>query len=200
MSEEQVRVLLTGGIGAGKSSVGELLRARGALVIDADAIGHQVLEPGGAAHAQVAETWPSAVVDGVIDRTRLADIVFGDHAELARLEGFTHVAIRRQIAAMIEASTEKVVVVEVPLLADFMGAGWFRVVVDADPDVRMSRLRQRGMHRSDVTRRMSAQPARAAWLASTNAVLENSGDPEALAAQVDALWGKLTLGTDVYDD
>ena len=68
--------MLTGGIGAGKSSVGELLRARGALVIDADKVGHQVLEPGGEAFDRVAETWPSVVVNGVIDRRRLADIVF----------------------------------------------------------------------------------------------------------------------------
>ncbi len=59
MSDRQVRVLLTGGIGAGKSSVGELLRARGALVIDADEVGHKVLEPGGAAFDRVAETWPA---------------------------------------------------------------------------------------------------------------------------------------------
>ena len=101
MSDRQVRVLLTGGIGAGKSSVGELLRARGALVIDADEIGHQVLEPGGEAFDRVAETWPSVVVDGVIDRRKLADIVFGDPVELRRLEEFTHGAIREKISRTI---------------------------------------------------------------------------------------------------
>lgn len=188
MSEEQVRVLLTGGIGAGKSVVGELLRARGALVIDADEIGHRVLEPGGAAYDQVAETWPSVVIDGVIDRTRLADIVFRDHAELERLESLTHVAIRRQIASLIEGSTEKVVVVEVPLLTDFMGAGWLRVVVDADPAIRTGRLIDRGMDQDDASRRMSAQPARDRWLDTADHVIDNSGDWDHLVAEVDALF------------
>ncbi len=167
--------MLTGGIGAGKSTVGQLLRVRGALVIDADEIGHQVLEPGGAAYDRVAETWPSVVVDGVIDRTRLADIVFRDRADLERLESLTHVAIRQQIARMIETSTEKVVVVEVPLVTDFMGSGWLRVVVDTDPETRMERLGGRGTTADDASRRMAAQPDRTRWIATADHVIDNSG-------------------------
>ncbi|MGZ8783982.1 MAG: dephospho-CoA kinase [Acidimicrobiia bacterium] len=191
MSDRQVRVLLTGGIGAGKSSVGELLLARGALVIDADQVGHQVLESGGEAFERVAETWPSVVVDGMIDRRRLADIVFGDPAELEKLEGFTHAAIRRRIARMIERASEQVIVVEVPLLTDFMGPGWIRVVVDADPDTRTERLRRRGMDGSDASRRMAAQAERADWVAAADVVIDNSLDPDALGAQVDAFWERL---------
>ena len=192
VSDRKVRVLLTGGIGAGKSSVGELLRGRGALVIDADEIGHRVLKRDGAAFNQVAEAWPSVVVDGVIDRRRLADIVFRDPVDLELLEGFTHAAIRKQIAALIRKATEEVVVVEVPLLTDFMGAGWLRVVVDADPDVRMERLRKRGMDVDDAIHRMSAQPDRTTWNEAADVVIDNSGDPDALQAQVDALWEGLT--------
>ena len=195
MFDRQVQVLLTGGIGAGKSSVGELLRARGALVIDADSIGHQVLEPGGPAYYRVAETWPSVVVDGAIDRRRLADIVFRDPAELRRLEGFTHVAIRRRITEMIERSTERVVVVEVPLLTDFMGDGWLRVVVDADLDLRKQRLDRRGTEPDDTARRMGNQPTRAEWVAAADVVIDNSGDAEMLRGQVEALWGRLTFGS-----
>ncbi len=191
MSARQVRVLLTGGIGAGKSSVGELLRARGALVIDADEIGHQVLEPGGEAFDRVAERWPSVVVDGVIDRSRLADIVFQDRAELERLEDFTHTAIRQSIAGLIAQSTEPVVVVEVPLPTDFMGEGWLRVVVDTDPDVRVDRLLQRGMEAGDVQRRLQAQPTRSEWLATADAIIENSSDARTLEEQVDRWWDRL---------
>lgn len=191
MSARQVRVLLTGGIGAGKSAVGELLRARGARVIDADEVGHRVLEPGGEAFGSVAEAWPSVVVDGVIDRQRLADIVFADPTELERLQGFTHSAIRQRIASAIERSSEPVVVVEVPLLTDFMGKGWLRVVVDADSATRTERLRARGMDEDDVMRRINAQPSRTQWLGSGDVVLYNSGSQERLLAQVDELWNQL---------
>jgi dephospho-CoA kinase len=197
VSDRQVRVLLTGGIGAGKSSVGELLRARGALVIDADQIGHQVLEPGGEAFDRVSNTWPSVVVDGVIDRRRLADIVFRDPSELERLESFTHAAIRERIASMIQQAAEQVVVVEVPLLTDFMGEGWLRVVVDTDPEARLQRLRRRGMEEDDASRRIAAQPARTEWVASADVMIDNSVDPEALEIQVGALWGLLTSGRPV---
>ncbi len=192
MSTRQVRVLLTGGIGAGKSSVGELLRSRGALVIDADRVGHEVLGPDGEAFVHVLETWPSVVVDGVIDRGRLADIVFRSAADLERLEGFTHTSIRSEIARRIEKATEHVVVVEVPLMTDFMGTGWIRVVVDADAAARANRLRLRGMDQGDADRRMAAQPPRDAWVASAHMVIDNSADPQTLKAQVDALWDRLT--------
>lgn len=200
MSVRQVRVLLTGGIGAGKSSVGELLRARGALVIDADEVGHRVLAPGGEAFNRVSETWPSVVVDGVIDRRLLADIVFHDPQELQRLEGFTHVAIRQRISGLIEASSEQVVVVEVPLLTDFMGEGWIRVVVDADSKERVERLHRRGMTGDDTNRRLAAQPNRTQWAASADVVIDNTGDLEALAEQVDVLWAGLTSPQQLQGD
>ena len=161
-------------------------------MIDADQVGHQVLELGGEVFDRVAETWPSVVVNGVIDRRKLADIVFDDPAELRRLEEFTHSAIREQIADVIRRSSEQVVVVEVPLLTDFMGTGWIRVVVDADPGARLERLRGRGVDEDDATRRVAAQPERARWVAAADEVIDNSRDPEALEAQVDALWMKLT--------
>jgi dephospho-CoA kinase len=192
VSARQARVLLTGGIGAGKSTVGELLRARGALVIDADEIGHSVLEPGGEAFNRVAETWPSVVVDGLIDRQLLADIVFHDPHELQRLESFTHEAIRKRIRRMIEASQERVVVVEVPLLTDFMGKGWIRVVVDADPAIRMERLAERGVDEGDAVRRMAAQPDRLSWRAAADILIDNSGGPAELEGRVAVLWRRLT--------
>ena len=85
----QARVVLCGGIGSGKSTVGTLLAARGAFVIDADEVGHRVLEPGGRAFDPVAGRWPSVVVDNAIDRGALGRIVFDDAAQLAELEAIT---------------------------------------------------------------------------------------------------------------
>jgi dephospho-CoA kinase len=192
VSERQVRVLLTGGIGSGKSSVGEMLRARGAQVIDADEIGHRVLESGGEAYARVAGQWPAVLVDGAIDRKRLADIVFRDREALEMLEGITHEAIRRRVRDLIAGSLHRLIVVEVPLLTDFMGAGWIRVVVDADRQTRMDRLRARGLDHEDVARRMAAQPDREDWLAAADFVIDNRGNSDDLEEQVEALWRRLT--------
>ncbi len=183
VTNRQVRVLLTGGIGAGKSTVGELLRTRGAFVIDADQVGHDVLEPGGEAFESVSATWPSVVVEGRIDRRKLAEIVFGDGAELRKLEDLTHPAIRQRIHRLVDATDADLVVVQVPLLVDFMGNGWVRVVVDAPVDVRLARLARRGS--GEAKRRMAVQPAPAEWRAFADVVIDNSGDRQHLIGEVD---------------
>ncbi len=185
-------LLLSGGIGAGKSAAAELLAERGALVIEADLVGHGVLEVGGDAHEAVARAFPMAVVDGVIDRALLAREVFADPARLRLLESLTHPAIRASIHRMVETSDAEVVVVEVPLLSDFLGDGWQRIVVDAPEDVRLQRLVDRGMQPLDVKTRMLAQPSDVEWVESADYLIDNSGDREALAAQIDALWKQLT--------
>jgi dephospho-CoA kinase len=92
---------------------------------------------------------------------------------------------------MVERAPEQVIVVEVPLLTDFMGPGWIRVVVDADPDTRTERLKRRGMDVSDASRRMAAQADRADWVVAADFVIDNSLDPDALGIQVDAFWERL---------
>ncbi|NNL69734.1 MAG: dephospho-CoA kinase, partial [Acidimicrobiia bacterium] len=91
------RILLSGGIGAGKSAAARIIAARGYPVIHADKIGHAVLEPEGEAFPAVAARWPEVVVDGMIDRPRLAEIVFDDPAALTELESLTHPAIAARI-------------------------------------------------------------------------------------------------------
>lgn len=184
------RVLLTGGIGSGKSSVGALLAERGARVIDADRVGHLVLEE--EARGRVAERWPEVVREGRVDRSALADRVFRDPGELRELEAMTHPLIRRRIEEIVEEAPEAVVVVEVPLARDFMGPGWVRVVVDAPDAVRRARLRARGMPEEEIERRMSAQPDRESWLEWADHVVDNSGTRQDLQREVDRLWDHLT--------
>ena len=184
-------LLLCGPIGAGKSTVGQMLAARGADVIDSDKVGHRVLEPSGAAWSAVAARWPDTVVDGRIDRAALGGVVFADPEQLAELEELTHPAIGEEILSMAEGSEAHVVVVEVPLLKDVVGAGWPRIVVDAPDEVRVSRLLARGMTVAEIERRMAVQPRRGLWLAAADHVVDNSGPLDQLAGEVDGLWSRL---------
>ena len=99
----QVLLVLSGGIGSGKSTVGRRLAERGMAVIDADEVGHRVLEPDGAAFDEVAQRWPEVVSEDSIDRTALGRVVFGDAAQLRELEAITHPAIRAEIESRPDA-------------------------------------------------------------------------------------------------
>jgi dephospho-CoA kinase len=164
---------LTGGIGAGKSTVAGVLGRLGMTVVDVDAIGRQVLDPDGAAHDRVIAHFGPAVVgdDGVIDRRALAGIVFGDPAagrsgRLDELEAISHPAITETLAACIGAADPRhPVVLDMAVLAGSRlgwidGAPLYRrvVVVEADLEVRLERLVARGMDLDDARSRIAAQP------------------------------------------
>lgn len=185
---ERVQILLGGGIGSGKSAAGSVFVLLGASVLSADRVAHRVLEPGGEAEAAVAARWPEAVSDGRIDRSRLARIVFEDHAARAELEGLTHPAIARLLAEEVAATPGRVVMVEVPLPVDLLGPGWRWVVVDAPDSLRLARLVARGMSREEARSRMAAQPTREQWLARAELVVDNSGDWQLLEEGCRRAW------------
>jgi dephospho-CoA kinase len=185
------RFLLTGGIGSGKTTTAAIFESLGARVISADLIGHTVIAPQGEAFAAVAARFPEAVVGGSIDRSRLAATVFADQRELHALEEITHPAIREQIAEEV-AGLDGVVLVEVPLITDFLGPGWGRIVVDAPVPVRLERLLARGMTREDAEARISVQPTRGEWLEVADLVVDNRGDLAALAGECAAVWSRIT--------
>lgn len=185
------RYLLTGGIGSGKSTAGTIFEALGARVVSSDRIGHAVIAPEGPAFAEVAKRFPGAVVDGAIDRPTLAGFVFSDPEELRALEAITHPAIRAAIEEAI-AGERGVVLVEVPLITDFFGPEWKRIVVDAPTEVRVQRLLDRGMAQDDIEARMAAQPTRAEWLAVADLVVDNRKDLTALEQECRAVWGRIT--------
>ena len=180
-------ILISGGIGSGKSAVRDALAARGVRVIDADAVGHAVLEPDGPAFAAVASRWPEVVVDERIDRQALGRIVFGDAAQLADLESITHPLIKVEIALMVDRFGDVPIGVEFPLPLNPFGDRWTRVIVDASDEIRTARLLDRGMSAPDVAARMSAQPSREEWLEMADVVIDNSGDVEALEHEVDRI-------------
>jgi dephospho-CoA kinase len=185
---------LTGGMGSGKSSVASLLAERGAVVVDADTLAHEVIAPGGPAHGAVIERFGPGVVGGrgEIDRRALAEVVFADPAARRDLEGLVHPpvleAIDRRLAA--SAARDEVVVVVMPLLVE---VGWdgadVVVVVDAPEELAVRRLvESRGMAEDDVRRRLAAQLDRATRVARADHVIANDGTPDDLRRQVDELW------------
>jgi dephospho-CoA kinase len=182
--------LLGGGIGSGKSAVRVLLDRSGLETIDADSIGHEVLEPDGAAFGQVAEGWPSVVIDGRIDRKALGAIVFDDRGELEALEEITHPHIFGTIERLVQG-IDDVVIVEIPLIRPAMKGVWRRIVVDCDDSTRLGRLSKRGMSSADAEARMRSQPSRSEWLAVADLVVPNHGSLEELASTVVQLSGRL---------
>lgn len=187
---------LTGGIGAGKSTVAAALEARGAAVVDADGIAREVVEPGGAAYGALVERFGTGVLeeDGRLNRQALADIAFNDPKALEDLNGITHPAIGLVVGQRIgeAALTHDIVVLDIPLLSITTKAriGFDAVVVvDAPEEVAVERLvDQRGFSEADARARISAQITREERRALADFVIENAGDRAALHAEIDRLW------------
>lgn len=183
MTTGQHRWIVSGGLASGKSKVRQLLEAAGVVTIDADSVGHLVLQSDGPAFADVAARWPHVVRDGEVHRPSLAALVFGDADELAALESMTHPHIFETIKARVEGVAAPVAV-EVPLLSHGLGDEWRRIVVDSHDEVRLQRAIERGMSEEDARSRIAAQPSRSEWLAAADLVVPNHTTVEVLEATV----------------
>jgi dephospho-CoA kinase len=195
-SDAVLMVGLTGGIGAGKSTVAAMLAARGAIVIDADAIAREVVEPGEPALAALAERFGPEILDaeGRLDRAALAERAFVDEASKKDLEAITHPAIGARFLERIAAAPENAIVVhDVPLLVEAKRGGDYAcvIVVEAPLELRLDRLESRGVPRDDAQRRISLQASDEERRAVATWVLDNAGDVEALEQQVDRVWSEL---------
>lgn len=185
---------LGGGIGAGKSSVSSRLAARGAVIVDADLIAREIVEPGGRAYAPLLARFGEGVLhpDGTLNRPALAAIVFSDPAALADLNGITHPVINDVIAERVgaHAGTDRVVILDAALLFEtgrIPMAG--RMVVDVDPEIAVQRLvAHRGFAEEDARARIRNQMPREERVAQADFVLDNSGTPEDLDREVDRAW------------
>ncbi len=180
-----IHILLAGGIGSGKSVVGQRFSQLGATVIEADRLGHALLEVEGEAFRTVSERWPSVVVGGHIDRGALAEIVFTDQEQLSELEALMHPAIIHRISEIAAGADN--LVVEIPLILDVPG-DWRCVFVDASEDVRLRRRVDSGSSEADVRQRMANQPTRDEWVSWCDVVIENNGSMEDLKSGIDTLW------------
>ncbi len=191
-----ITVGLTGGIGSGKSTVAARLAELGAVVVDADAVAREVLEPGTVGLAAVVEAFGPEVLaaDGSLDRAALAARVFAVPAELDRLNAVVHPLVANRTQELLrQVPADAVVVHDIPLLVETGRGGYdLVVVVDAPDTVREARLAERGMAVDDIRQRMARQASREERLAAADVVIDNSADLTELGEQVDELWRELT--------
>ena len=188
---------LTGGIGSGKSTVARLLAARGAVVLDADVLAREAVEPGTPGFDAVLARFGDAVRSsgGTIDRAQLAAIVFADDEARHDLEAIVHPQVRLRIgeAVAAHADSDAVVVVDSPLLIETGAHESFPVVVvvTAPDDARIARLTARGMGEADARARMAAQMPLEEKATYADVLLDNGGSEAELESQVDRLWADL---------
>jgi dephospho-CoA kinase len=191
------RVALTGGIASGKSMVAAELAARGAIIIDADVLAREVVEPGSPALAAIIDRFGEQVVtEGRLDRPRLARLVFADPLARRDLERIVHPAVRVRAAELERAAGPAAIVVHViPLLVETGQQGDFDLVVtvDVDHETQIQRLVARnGFTRAEAESRVAAQASHEDRRIAAHVVVDNTGSVTQLREQIDALWAELS--------
>lgn len=192
-----MRVGLTGGIGSGKSTVARMLADRGAVIVDADQVARDLVEPGQPALAAlVAEFGPRILqADGSLSRGELARLAFADATATARLNAIMHPLISAESSRRIaEHADADIVVYDMPLLVESGQQSIVDVVVvvDVPESVQVDRaVHARGLDEEDVRRRMDVQAEREDRLAAADVVIDNSGSLTETEIQVEELWHRL---------
>ena len=188
-------VALTGGIGSGKSLAAQYFSELGARVVDADQLARVAIERGSQGFDEVALRFGEQIMrDGDIDRKALAEIIFNDPTGKADLEEIIHPIVRQLFAEVVsDLADDEILVYEIPLLVETGAAANFDfiVTVEADLEIRKSRLRQRGMFISEIEKRIANQASREEREAIADVVLVNDGDEDGLLRAVENLWEEL---------
>jgi dephospho-CoA kinase len=184
---------LSGGIGSGKSTVAKILTDLGAVVIDADVIAREVLEPGQIGYENTILTFGESVLSesGSIDRKKLAELVFQNPEQLAKLEAIIHPAVIDRVTQIRESLPEtSIVVYDTPLMFEKQLQSQFDkvLIVSADTELRRSRLLDRGLELNDINARMANQATDEQRVAIADFVIENNGSLEQLREQVAKVW------------
>jgi dephospho-CoA kinase len=192
-----LRVALTGGIGSGKSLVGEILEELGALVIDSDQLAREVIERGSPGYEEVITAFGDSILsEGQIDRAKLAAVVFKEEDLRKKLESIIHPLVREAAEKLAKNLPSGAILVnQIPLLVESDGAKRFDFVitVSADEEIRRERLRLRGLKDYEITERMAAQVADLDREKIANYILRNDGSIDELTRAVEALMANELL-------
>ena len=190
-------VALTGGICAGKSTVAQNFAELGALVVDADQLARIAIERGSDGFAEVLLRFGDEIIlNGDIDRKKLAEIVFSDEAARKDLEKIIHPRVQATFAEVVEdLEHDDILIYEIPLLAETDAAEKFDyiITVEADIELRKERLLKRGLYISQIEKRMAAQASQESSEAIADSVIYNDGDEDSLLRQVENLWESVLL-------
>ena len=188
---------LSGGIGSGKSTVAKMFGELGAVIIDADAIAREVLEPGQVGYESVLHAFGDSVLDslGNIDRKKLAEIVFQDQSQLAALESIVHPAVIARVAQIRESLPNSAVVVyDTPLLVEKQLQNQFDkvVIVVADETLRKERLLDRGLEPLDIDARIANQATDSQRAQVADFVISNNESIDQLRDNVSQVWQQIS--------
>ena len=188
-------VALTGGIGSGKSTVGQIFAQLGAIVIDSDQLARDVIERGSIGFNEVVAKFGDGVLkNGEIDRQILASLIFKDPAKRSDLEQITHPLIRRAFAKMVSsASPDSIVINQIPLLVESNHDYKFDhiITVSASESIRSERLIKRGLTNDQIKQRMGAQATDQMREAIADSVIVNEKNEQELTDQVEKIWEQL---------
>ena len=186
---------LTGGIGSGKSTVAQYFAELGALVIDADQLARLAIERGSDGFAEVQLRFGDEILlNGDIDRAKLAEKIFGDDQARKDLEAIIHPRVQAMFTEVVEdLAPDDILIYEIPLLVETGAREKFDyiITVEADKEVRTSRLLKRGMYASQIEKRIKAQASEDERVAIADSVIRNDGDEDQLLRSVEAVWEEL---------
>ena len=192
-----LRVALTGGIGSGKSLVGEILEELGALVIDSDQLAREVIERGSPGYEEVVNAFGDSILsEGQIDRSKLAAVVFNETDLRKKLESIIHPLVREAAEKLAKKLPSGAILInQIPLLVESDGAKRFDyvVTVSADEEIRRERLRLRGLKDYEITQRIAAQVSDLEREKIANYIIRNDGSIDELTRAVEALMANELL-------
>ena len=185
-------IALTGGIGSGKTAVGEILANFGAVVIDSDQLARQVVERGTPGFDQIVAQFGDEILkNGDLDRAALASLIFTDPKKRLELEQITHPLIRQEFAKIIKSLPEDAIVVnQIPLLVESKHDYKFDyiVTVSTSEEIRVARLLKRGLTKDQITKRIQAQATDTEREVIADLIIKNEKSKEELFTQVEKLW------------
>ena len=190
-------VALTGGIGSGKSAAGDFFEDLGAVVVDADQLAREVVERGTDGFDELVATFGDEILtNGVLDRSKLGAIVFANPSELKKLEAIIHPRVSEAFDEIIDESpSDSVVIYQIPILVETAGRERFDYVitVEADLEIRKSRLKERGMKGYEIEARIKAQASDADRAKIADAIFNNDGDLDQLLRQAENIYEDVLL-------